>query len=144
MSYIAVIFDPAGFSGPVIVVSKLFMQRLWALRTDENHPYEWDRPLPSQIQAEWKTYHSTLEELSKVQIPRCVYLPMATSVQLHFFSDASEKAYGSTCYVRCETVKGVQVRFLGSKSKVAPLSKLQTIPNLELCGADLSVKLYKR
>ncbi|XP_052567192.1 uncharacterized protein LOC128093655 [Culex pipiens pallens] len=144
MSYIAKIFDPAGFSGPVIVVSKLYMQGLWTLRTKEKHRYEWDRPLPSQLQAEWKAYHSTLEELSKVRIPRCVYLPTAMSVELHFYSDASEKAYGANCYVRCETVKGIQVRLLASRSKVAPLSKLQSIADLELCGAELSVKLYKK
>ncbi|XP_038119517.1 uncharacterized protein LOC119769858 [Culex quinquefasciatus] len=101
-------------------------------------------PAPSQLQAEWKAYHSTLEELSKVRIPRCVYLPTAMSVELHFYSDASEKAYGANCYVRCETVKGIQVRLLASRSKVAPLSKLQSIADLELCGAELSVKLYKK
>ncbi|XP_062541429.1 uncharacterized protein LOC134209459 [Armigeres subalbatus] len=68
MSYIAVIFDPAGFSGPVIVVSKLFMQRLWALHTDEGHSYEWDRPLPPHLQAEWKSYHRSLEVLSNIRL----------------------------------------------------------------------------
>ncbi|XP_062541862.1 uncharacterized protein LOC134209856 [Armigeres subalbatus] len=98
-----------------------------------------------QLHAEWKSYHSTLEVLSNIRIPRCVFLANAVSIQLHFFSDASEKAYGTCCYVRCESSNGIiQARLLTSKSKVAPLSKLQTIARLELCGAVLSTKLYKK
>ncbi|XP_055644494.1 uncharacterized protein LOC129780350 [Toxorhynchites rutilus septentrionalis] len=34
MSYVAQIFDPLGLVGPIIVIAKLFMQRLWALKTE--------------------------------------------------------------------------------------------------------------
>ncbi|XP_062711451.1 uncharacterized protein LOC134289531 [Aedes albopictus] len=49
MSYIAQIFDPLGLVGPVIVVAKLFMQRLWALKTEDDDPFEWDRTLPANL-----------------------------------------------------------------------------------------------
>ncbi|XP_058840886.1 uncharacterized protein LOC131696359 [Topomyia yanbarensis] len=77
-----------------------------------------------------------------------VQLPLAASrnasIQLHFFCDASERAYGTCCYVRTEAHGTVSVQLLASKSKVAPLSTRQTIARLELCAAHLSTQLYKK
>ena len=52
------------------------------------------------------------------------------SFQLRGFCDASCKAYGTVVYLLIETT-GRQVRFVASKTRVAPL-KSQTIPRLEL------------
>ncbi|XP_055632363.1 uncharacterized protein LOC129772869 [Toxorhynchites rutilus septentrionalis] len=49
MSYVAQIFDPLGLVGPTIVIAKLFMQHLWALKTEAGDSYEWDRPLPPRL-----------------------------------------------------------------------------------------------
>ncbi|XP_055589242.1 uncharacterized protein LOC129741527 [Uranotaenia lowii] len=144
MSYIAQIFDPLGLVGPIITVAKLIMQSLWALKTEGDNAYEWDRPLPESLQATWRQFHSTLSIISKIRVPRFVSLPKANSLQLHFFSDASEKAYGSCCYLRTESADSVRVRLLTSKSKVAPLSSHHTIARLELCGAVLSTSLYEK
>ncbi|XP_058448881.1 uncharacterized protein LOC131428841 [Malaya genurostris] len=92
MSYIAQIFDPLGLVGPIITVAKLFMQRLWALKTDVGHSYEWHRPLPPHLQSEWKLFHGTLNAISVIRIPRFVSQVMIKSTELHFCSDASEKA----------------------------------------------------
>ncbi|XP_053686921.1 uncharacterized protein LOC128736463 [Sabethes cyaneus] len=144
MSYIARIFDPLGLVGPIITVAKLFMQRLWALKMHDGNSYEWDRPLPSRLQSEWKQFHGTLDVITNVRIPRFVSLVNAATIQLHFFSDASEKAYGACCYVRSESAGIVRVHLLTSKSKVVHLSKPQTIPRLELCAASLSASLFKK
>ncbi|XP_053686410.1 uncharacterized protein LOC128735951 [Sabethes cyaneus] len=127
MSYVAQIFDQLGLVGPVIVIAKLFMQRLWSLKTDEGDSYEWDRPLAPSLQTEWKEFHGTLDTIATLRIPRCVSLANATSFQLHFFSDASQRAYGVCCYVRSECAESVHVQLLTPKSKVAPLAKPQTI-----------------
>ena len=59
------------------------------------------------------------------------------SVELHGFSDSSQKAYGCVIYLRIQYEDGtVVVRFVSSKTKVVPLSR-QTIPRLELIGATL-------
>ncbi|XP_065091192.1 uncharacterized protein LOC135712154 [Ochlerotatus camptorhynchus] len=144
MSYVAQIFDPLGLVGPIIVIAKLFMQRLWALKTETGDSYEWDRPLPPHLQSEWKEFHGTLDTIATLRIPCCVSLANTTSYQFHFFSDASLKAYGSCCYVRSESAGAVRVQLLTSKSKVTPLAKSHTIARLELCAAVLSSNLYEK
>ncbi|XP_055522691.1 uncharacterized protein LOC129716872 [Wyeomyia smithii] len=144
MSYIAQIFDPLGLVGPTIMKAKLFMQRLWALRSADGLRFEWDQPLPLKLQDAWKEYHSTIDVLCQIKFPRFVSLPLATSFELHFFADASEKAYGTCCYVRTKTANHISVQLMASKCKVTPLSTHHTIAKLELCAARLSTQLYKK
>ena len=69
-------------------------------------------------------------------------IPNAVEIQLHGFCDASEKAYGACIYLRSTDQRGIhQSALICSKSRVAPL-KVATIPRLELCAANLLVKLY--
>ncbi|XP_062704554.1 uncharacterized protein LOC134286876 [Aedes albopictus] len=145
LSYIAQIYDPLGLVGPVISAAKQYMQRLWSLTTKDGKPYSWDQPLPEKLQQEWKEFHATLNLLREIQVPRFASVAGATCLQLHFFSDASEKAYGACVYVRSEDTDGnVSVQLLAAKSKVAPLKTRHTINRLELCGALLSTQLYKK
>ncbi|XP_058810933.1 uncharacterized protein LOC131675805 [Topomyia yanbarensis] len=143
MSYIAQIFDPLGLVGPTITKAKLFMQRLWALKQN-GEACEWHSPLLFTLQEEWKLFHNTLHLLSEVRLPHFISIPDAVSIQFHFFCDASERAYGTCCYVRTEAHGTVSVQLLASKSKVAPLSTRHTISRLELCAAHLSTQLYKK
>lgn len=142
MSYIAQIWDPFGLAGPTTLKAKLFMQRLWALK-HKGEVCAWDTPLPLKIQVEWKDFHLTLHMLSQVRVPRFVSTPGAT-IQLHFFSDASEKAYGTCCYVRAVAANGVTTNLLSSKSKVASLSTHDSINRLELNGGRLATQLYEK
>ena len=62
-------------------------------------------------------------------------------MQLHAFSDASEKAYGCTIYARFISVDHqIVCRLVMAKARVAP-PKASTIPRLELTAAALAVKL---
>ncbi|GFX27320.1 integrase catalytic domain-containing protein [Trichonephila clavipes] len=66
------------------------------------------------------------------------------SIELHAFSDASEKAYGSSIYLKSISALGeVKVCLVTSKSRVSPLKQI-SIPRLELCGAVLAAKLMKK
>ncbi|CAG9137953.1 unnamed protein product [Plutella xylostella] len=68
----------------------------------------------------------------------------AVDIQLHTFSDSSERAYGACVYVRTVDREGqVCVRLLTSKNKISPL-KAATIPRLELCGALLGTRLASK
>ena len=62
-------------------------------------------------------------------------------MQLHCFSDASERAYAAVIYLRSSYSDGhVDVNLIAAKTKVAPL-KTQSIPRLELLGANILVRL---
>lgn len=64
-------------------------------------------------------------------------------MQLHGFSDASEKAYGACVYLRTtDTQDKHHCVLICSKSRVA-LIKNQTLPRLELCAAILLAQLLK-
>ena len=65
-------------------------------------------------------------------------------VELHGFSDASQRAYAAVIYMRSRYSDGrVEVRLVASKSRVAPLKK-QSIPRLELLGAVLLARLVNK
>ncbi|XP_058840968.1 uncharacterized protein LOC131696445 [Topomyia yanbarensis] len=143
LSYIARLFDPLGLVGPVVTTAKMFMQTLWTLKDDDGKIWSWDNELPTAIKERWQEYQSQLHRLNDLRIDRCILLVNPVSVQLHFFSDASEHAYGSCVYVRStDASSAVKVCLLTAKLKVAPLKK-QSIPRLELCGALLS-ELYEK
>ncbi|GFU73636.1 integrase catalytic domain-containing protein [Trichonephila clavipes] len=66
------------------------------------------------------------------------------SLELHGFSDASEKSFGASIYLRCtNSSEQSSIRLLCSKSRIAPI-KLISIPCLELCTAVLLSKLGKK
>ena len=85
----------------------------------------------------------TLVDLCLIKVPRCIKPKEFNdvTVELHHFSDASEKAYGCCTYVRCLNKQGkMQTTLLMSKNKVAPI-RMVTIPRLELQAAVLSAKI---
>ncbi|XP_017465034.1 PREDICTED: uncharacterized protein LOC108358305 [Rhagoletis zephyria] len=136
---LARLFDPLGILAPIVVMAKMFIQDLWQLKLT------WDEALPADLNERWTTFRNDLQKLDNMQVSRHVfegYIP--AKIQIHVFSDASEKAYGAAIYIRSELDEGrVQVRLLCAKSRVAPL-KLQTIPRLELCTSVLGTQLTTR
>ncbi|GFT55170.1 integrase catalytic domain-containing protein [Trichonephila clavipes] len=128
----------AGLIGPVITRAKILFQSLWQLKLD------WNDPLPSKLVSYWKSFIDALESINCLDIPRYCLQDKSIRTELHGFTDSSEKAYGAVLYLRCINTSGqIYVRFLCSKSKVAPLKSI-TIPRLELCAAVLLSKLLKR
>ncbi|XP_062558248.1 uncharacterized protein LOC134223126 [Armigeres subalbatus] len=144
LSIIATLFDPLGLIGAAITAYKVFMQMLWTLKNEDQERLDWDQQLPKTVGETWRSFHQQLPILNQIRISRCVIIPEATRIELHCFSDASEKAYGGCIYVLSEDPHGtVVVHLFASKSKVAPL-KSQTIPRLELCGALLTAEMYDK
>ncbi|XP_078051718.1 uncharacterized protein LOC144477857, partial [Augochlora pura] len=130
-SEIAKIYDPLGLLGPVIITAKILLQELWTLKVD------WDESLPMSIHTKWIDYYTQLALLNNVTFNRKVIIQTASTIELHGFCDASEKAYGACVYLRSQNDHGdTLVELLAARSKVAPL-KTQSIPRLELCGALL-------
>ncbi|XP_076387400.1 uncharacterized protein LOC143264382 [Megachile rotundata] len=137
LSQIAQLFDPLGLLGPVIIRAKIIMQELWKLAID------WDDIVPQSVKQAWLEIRDDLHLLHSFAVPRRISIKDAINLELHGFSDASEKAYGACLYVRSTNELGQHAVFLlCAKSRVAPL-KIVSLPRLELCAARLLVRLYK-
>jgi len=125
--------------GPAIVRAKLILQRLWLLKV------QWDEPLPTSIQDEWKEYRTSLMSLNELVVPRKIKGDgNIIDVQIHGFADASIEDYGCCLFLRSTNSDGVHTsRLLCAKSKVAPL-KVLSLPRLELCAAVLLARLASK
>ncbi|GFQ97194.1 integrase catalytic domain-containing protein [Trichonephila clavata] len=137
LSHIARIFDPMCLLGPVIAMAKLFMKTLWLVKRD------WDQPLLENEIRNWKKFIFSLKALQGIKVQRFVLIENYKSLELHRFSDASEKAFGAAIYLRCtNSTEQSSMWLLCSKSRIAPIKRI-SIPRLELCAAVLLSKLVK-
>lgn len=139
LSCIAQMFDPLGLIGPVVVIAKILMQRIWSSKID------WDDQLPTELTARWNLFAQNLLHLSNLTIPRYLFFSKTfVEIQLHGYSDASLSAYGAALYLRAiYSDQTVSSTLLCSKSRIAPL-KTVSLPRLELCGAVLLARLTHR
>lgn len=139
LSDVAKLYDPLGLVNPVIVLGKIFLQRLWILKLD------WDESLPQELATQWMRFRKEMSLLGEIEFDRSFWKKgEIISVELHGFSDASMRAYGAVVYARAWDSKGnITVTLMASKSRVAPL-KSMSLPRLELQGAVLLAELMNR
>lgn len=135
LSDMAKVFDPFGFLSPTLLLAKLLLRDLWQLGLG------WDDQPPISIIDRWLQFRSELPLLEDVSLLRCIG-HLQGRVDLHAFSDSSEKAYASCLYLRIQHKEKISTCLLLAKSKVAPL-KYTSLPRLELCGIYLAAKLIK-
>ena len=120
----------------MIIQAKILYQSLWL------HGTGWDDPVPPAIKTKYETLRSTLPCLEEVKLPRWTNASKSTALELHGFSDASEKAYAACIYLRVKDGDKYHCHLLASKTRVAPL-KTVSIPRLELMGAVLLTQLIQ-
>ena len=134
----AKIFDPLGFISPVTIAAKMLFQQVCA------HKSDWDQPLEDDALSKWNQLPKAFEALSQLKIPRCYSTQEIpnTSLELHGFSDASEKAYAAVVHLRttARPEGNIEVCLVASKTRVTPM-KRQSIPRLKLLGALLLARL---
>ncbi|XP_050339915.1 uncharacterized protein LOC126766119 [Bactrocera neohumeralis] len=134
LSIASSLFDPA----PVIVTAKILLQELWLLKI------EWDESVPQNIASAWQTFVNNLSNLPSVRISWYCLSANMKSLQIHGYCDSSIRAYGCGIYTRIvDNVGNVSVRLFTAKSRVAP-TKRQSLPKLELCGAQLLARLFAK
>ncbi|XP_049692380.2 uncharacterized protein LOC126053693 [Helicoverpa armigera] len=131
-------YDPLGWLSPVTTKGKLLFQQAWMSCTS------WDDGLPENIQKDWERFEQDKQNIRNITIPRWIG-DTTQSVELHGFSDASEKAYGCVIYCRsCDQNGQPTIQLVAGKTKLAPLKKPTSLPRLELCGALLLSRLMKK
>lgn len=135
LSEIAKLFDSNGYVAPIIVVAKLLMRDIWAIKH-----LTWDKAVPQHIGKRWMEFVNELSRLNEYHIPRWLSTDKQSTVQLHGFCDASTKAMGAVIYVRVCKNDAVTCTLLAAKSKVSS-EKGMSIPRMELLAALLGSKL---
>ncbi|GFS87232.1 integrase catalytic domain-containing protein [Trichonephila clavipes] len=120
-------------------VIELQHQLIEMFKTAGMHLHKWCGNLP-EITSNLQEY--AFLESDETKALGIIWNPKAESVELHAFSDASEKAYGSSIYLKSISALG-EVCLVTSKSRVSPLKQI-FILRLELCGAVLAAKLMKK
>ena len=90
----------------------------------------------------WQVWKDGLKASQSIAVPRWYgfHHHECQSLQLHLFCDASEIAYGAVAYFRTVTCGPVNVSFVISKTRLAPIKTL-TIPCLELQAAVVAARL---
>ena len=76
------VFDPIRLTAPVIIRSKLLMQKLW------QHHIEWDEPLDNELHTEWQTIVEDIKQLPHFYIRRPYFTTTFDThgVELHLFA----------------------------------------------------------
>ena len=130
-------YDSIGFISPVVVLFRLLFQDLCLSGAD------WDDTLQGQFRVKWDKLVAGLQNSQPLRLERCYFKEPRTEIvccNLHGFYDASLKAYGAVVYLQVHTASRTYVKFVASKTRVAPLSS-QTIPRLEVLAAVILAKL---
>ena len=113
-------YDPLGMISPITVQFKILFQELCKDKRD------WDEPLEGSCKSIWQRLVTQLQGVKPLTLPRCYYAGTEGEVianELHGFCDTSAKAYGAVVFLRIVTTCASFVRFVSSKTRVAPLSE---------------------
>ena len=135
----AKILDPLECINAITINLKMLFQQLCIDKI------EWDKPLTGQYHEQYTKLLNDLEKVNNVYIHRSLFKQndMAKKVEIHGFSDASERVHAAVVYRRIEYNDGkVETQFLASKSKVSPI-RTQSVLRLELLGACLLARLVQ-
>lgn len=139
LSNVSRLFDPFGWLAPVLISSKILIQKLWLSGVG------WDEDLPEELVEEWICFKDGLINLESVRLNRWLHINSTDNekIEIHGFADASTEAYGAVAYLKVIDRDGkVHINLIAARTKVAPLKQV-SIPRLELCAATLLTRLLK-
>jgi len=140
LSLLCSLYDPLGILTPFVMRGRVLVQMLWMGKVG------WDDDIEPNMKASISEWASEIDDIPNLSVPR-TYWPTdmkPVHISLHFFGDASEKAYAACCYARVQNSEGdVHVSFVMSRMRVTPVGRRQlSLPRLELQAAVLSTRLY--
>ena len=140
LSVLASIYDPLGMVGPLVLGGRLCFQELCKIKLD------WNEKITDQMKLMTERWIRNLNYIKDVSMKRSLtpeHFGHIIKRELHFFTDASEKAYCAVAYLRLiDSNSRIHCSFLMGKSRVGPI-KVVSIPRLELTASTLAIKLNK-
>ncbi|GBM14635.1 hypothetical protein AVEN_84131-1, partial [Araneus ventricosus] len=129
------IFDPIGFTTPVMLIPKLILQETWNLKLKR------DDTLPDDVVRKFKSWYRQLYLIANIRVPRWFSIsPTTESLSVHVFCDASQKAYATCIFLRVKQGDKIVVTLVHARRRVAPV-KTVTIPRLELLACLIGARL---
>ena len=137
VSIVGKFYDPLGFMAPIVIPFKILFQEICQAKL------EWDQQLTGKLLKKWQSLVASLQEAQPISVPRCYFSDIPEAAQaysLYGFCDASVNAYAAVVYLMIQTESSCYLKFVASKTRVAPIQK-QTIPRLELLSALLLARL---
>uniref|UniRef100_W6NUL9 Integrase catalytic domain-containing protein n=1 Tax=Haemonchus contortus TaxID=6289 RepID=W6NUL9_HAECO len=137
LKIVAKTYDPLGWCSPVLFWSKQFLQSLWKEKLG------WDEALPQHLLKIWKDITSSWTA-TNIKIERKLLrgTKSTSTFEIHVFTDASKAGYCAVAYL-VEINESRTSSLLMSKTRLAPLKSLLTIPRLELSAINLGSMLLK-
>ncbi|GFY55292.1 integrase catalytic domain-containing protein [Trichonephila inaurata madagascariensis] len=122
---------------------------LWTADPENsNSGLDWDEIVPDEIVKIFNDWCDDLKKLSNIRITRHYFygaLPKDIhNIELHLFSDASIKAYGTVAYLRVELNDGKIITVLLHLKEESSFLKKLSLPRLELMGALFSARLSEK
>ena len=128
-------FDPMGLISPITLQTKLIFQEL------RRNKLEWDEVIHDRNSInKWTNFLHDLGQFHLINALRHILCCQGQNVELHGFSDSSERAYEACVFVGVSCEHGSSVRLWTSKCRLAPVKKLP-IPQLKLMACLLLSKL---
>jgi len=130
------VFDPLGIGTPWHVIAKILMQDTWM-----EVKGGWNTVLPEPLQDKWRNWANSAQDMTVFKVPRCIS-SLEEKYQLHYFCDASGKAFAVAVYLQ-PVQDHSRVQLLCSKVKVIPINMVGklSMPRSELEGAKLAIKV---
>ena len=68
LSTVCSLFNPLGFTAPVVLATRSLVQDLWKANVG------WDEPLGEEFLTKWRSWKTQLSYLSQLRIPRSYFL----------------------------------------------------------------------
>ncbi len=97
LSFISSIYDPLAIVSPFILTAKIILQNLC------REKLVWEEEISCTAVSRWNNWIKELPKLAKLNVPR-YFKPenfgQIKTVELHYFSDASESGFGAVLYVK--------------------------------------------
>ena len=138
LSNISRLYDPLGLLSAVTIKARVALQNIW-----RSKQYDWDDPLPEEMNGLWSRLFEEVKRLQNIEFPRCLRPERYSGTsELHVFADASASAYGAAAYLLSSTSHDPGVRLISAKARVTPLRQTTT-PRLELMAALVGSRLAK-